>query len=157
MKPMTDEEIESALAGACQDVMAVVNVTTAKPLIAAAVRGALRGTFIGGQDNGQAIILERADKFLELHIADAGVNVLGRSMSTIIAWVAAKSGSNGRMFGGLSQLPNGKWQCSIMVHESEKGTDPWSRYRHGASPAEALAALATWCTEHDAANTAIAS
>lgn len=143
-KPMTSDEIENELSDLVDNGQFAGHPNG---------MGIARAAFTIGQDNGQAIILARAESMLGGPIADQQTAQLGRSMATILAWVAAKPRpGSGRMFGGVGATAAGMWQASVMVAEDEKFGGMWSQYQHGETPAEALSKLATWCTEHDAAS-----
>ncbi len=148
MKPMTSHDIEATITQAHADVLAHVYANTNGEIKDRGVARVLRAVFTAGQDNGQAIILERAELMFDEKIATEQVTQLGKSMDVIIKWVAAKAGEEGRLLGGLAQTVDGRWQASVMVARAEKGTGPWSHYQVGSTPAEALSKVATWCTEH---------
>ncbi len=149
MKPMTSQEIEDLITQAHADVLAFASGPTTAAATDIGIVKTIRSVFTAGQDDGQQIILERAELMFDEKIATEQVTQLGKSMDVIIKWVAAKNGEDGRLLGGLGQNADGKWQASVMVARAEKtAIEPWSRYQIGSTPAEALSKLATWCTEH---------
>lgn len=133
-KPMTSEQIETQLTET------VLDTAGSQPIALA------RAAFTLGQDNGQAIILERAGELLFDSVADARAMQIGRSVLAIVSWVNM---SPDRMWSP------GAGYCAAYLskHEPPFGADEEGRevryhFEYGSDHVEALSKLATWCTEH---------
>lgn len=132
-KPMTSEEIEAELE-ALENTIEPSSVRTFE---------ALRAAFTLGQDNGQAIILERAESLIAPRFVDEKTSALGAALVAIMAWcalVAERSWSTGK-------------DCVMLFAHGEEAPISESgahrvRFCYGADQAEAITVAATWCTEH---------
>lgn len=131
-KPMTSEQIETELQAT------VLESAGGQPIALA------RAAFTLGQDNGQAIMLERAESILGQLVEREQSFALGRAVAQIIAWAA--------LVKGRSWAPQST-ACLLFAGE-EGAIDPESpgagavRFCHGADASEAIIVAATWCTEH---------
>ncbi len=146
-KPMTHEQIE-------KEIIAIQSECDYPDEGQRAAQfSAIRQAFTLGQDNGKAIILERAAELVAPSVGNAGHEALGRSFSIVMAWINHKSG---RSFQGVqrTEFAQEPWSAWVMRADSDKlsADDSWSEFVYGSTMNEAMARLATWCAEHDAAN-----
>lgn len=134
-KPMTSEAIETEL-----------EKINAGPVLQheADVMSELRQAFTIGQDNGEAIILERASSLMADSVDDAQAMQLGRAVKQILAWCA--------LVKARSWAPQ---STGCLLFAGEEGSiDPEStgtgtvRFCYGADASESIVVAATWCTEH---------
>ncbi len=138
-KPMTSEEIESELA-ACE--------ARASENWFYRTKHELHAAFALGQDNGKAIMLERAKSLIAQRFVDEKTSALGAAIVTILAWVALVKG---RMWSPGS--------CYAMAYAGdaeafERVTDSNGKCHtvDADDPAEAITKLAAWCAEHMASS-----
>jgi len=146
MTILTSEQIEQVITQAHADVLAYANGTAPERDTDRAIVGALRVVYTLGHDQGTAETIKRAVELLGSPIAEAQHEQLAHSMATIVQWCDE---------GDVSL------ECRSYSVRRTVYTDPERKYsatggsiadaypvqHFGASHAEALARLATWCAE----------
>lgn len=140
MKPMTNEEIETelnALIAHAQQHAGSFGCT-----VDVAMSRLSRAAYTLGSDNGQARILEAADRMLGERIADAGAASMLRSLSVIERWCAIRTPGE-----GLRSYSSGPTVYTELGRQWRITGYGGMTQRHffGASQADALAQFAQWC------------
>lgn len=144
-KPMTSEQIENELNVLTATVRSAWLSDGAVTAPSTACKSALRAAFTLGQDNGSAVMLERADSIIAPRFADEKTAALGAAVTHVIAWAA--------LVKGRSWAPQSQ-SCLLFAADQEPAIDPIDgatgrvRFFYGADTQEAITVAATWCTEH---------
>lgn len=141
-KPMTSEQIEIELQALidADSKLAAVDGTGSRR-----IGSVVRQAFTLGQDNGKAIMLERAESLLAPRVTDEKSYALGAAVTQIIAWVSALSG---RSWNPQSTA------VLLFASEQEPPIDPIGgatgtiKFCYGADAHESITVAATWCAEH---------
>jgi hypothetical protein len=135
-KLMTSEEIESGLIDVCEQ-------ACSGEIDGVGMRVA-RAAFELGKTHGQSVMLERATSLMAANVASVQEAQMGRSLLTILGWVAAR---RGRQFSGVAAN-----HASVLLADGEEEDNFHFHFEHADSPTEALSKLATWCNEHSIAH-----
>lgn len=145
MTKLTDDQIESTLTQGHANIVAVQCVTHDNRVIDPAIRRELRAAFTAGRDHGEACVLERAESLLVGATASAQAQQALDSAAALVAWVEAEDPFLEMRSYTVRHTtfldPEKRWAATAHALNS-------SHLVYGASHAEALSKLATWCADH---------